>query len=76
MAKANHTNQEQARNYNSYAKAALDKCHRCGKTRHHSNECPARRFVNLVEPGEESEEEEGQLMFDYNMYDVAGGAEI
>ncbi|KAB5573907.1 hypothetical protein DKX38_001101 [Salix brachista] len=42
---------------NVYAKSAGFKCYRCGQSGHHSNECPARRPVNLIEAGEDVEEE-------------------
>ncbi|KAF2316940.1 hypothetical protein GH714_007154 [Hevea brasiliensis] len=44
--------------YNPYAKPAAIKCYRCNKIGHHSNECPKRKSVNIVEREPEDEEEE------------------
>nr|GLL39739.1 uncharacterized protein LOC109163967 [Ipomoea trifida] len=43
---------------NPYAKPFVGKCFKCGETGHRSNECRARRSVNLIEEntGEEDEE--------------------
>ncbi|KAG6745935.1 hypothetical protein POTOM_050445 [Populus tomentosa] len=39
---------------NPYSRPASDKFYRCGQPGHHSNQCPKRGVVNLIEPGEDT----------------------
>ena len=39
------------KNANPYTKHFGIKCYRCGEMGHHSNECPKRKAVNVVERG-------------------------
>ncbi|KAF2298868.1 hypothetical protein GH714_028435 [Hevea brasiliensis] len=43
---------------NPYTKPSAIKCYRCNEIWHHSNECPKRKSVNIVEKEPEDEEEE------------------
>ena len=47
-----------AKNSNPYAKPVGVKCYRCGKVGHHSNECPKRKAVNVVEKDDDVVENE------------------
>ena len=47
-----------AKNNNPYASPFYVKCYRCGEVSHHSNECPKRKAVNVVEKNDDVVENE------------------
>nr|GLL31143.1 uncharacterized protein LOC109163967 [Ipomoea trifida] len=49
-------NEVPTRNTNPYAKPMTGKCFKCGEPGHRSNECRARRSINLIEENEEDED--------------------
>lgn len=56
---------------NPYARPTIGKCFKCGEPGHRSNECRARKSVNLVDYDDEHEEE-----VEYNNDDDLENAEI
>ena len=43
---------------NPYARPFNFKCYKCGEVGHHSNECPKRKAVNVVEKDDDIAENE------------------
>ncbi|KAG6757010.1 hypothetical protein POTOM_037310 [Populus tomentosa] len=60
---------------NPYARPSTDKCYRCGQSEHHSNQCPRRSTVNLIEPELTVEGVEDDLAYTYEEDEVTRGDE-